>query len=521
MELSRIAIRDAVRKLSPTRYEIMENWDYYRGDLARPPYFPRLAGEDDAEYKRRIKIVVGWAGAIENRIAAYFRKPPITVGFRIAGEENDRSKEAADLWAELAEANAWDSFMFDVARDAGVGGEAYTKQRVAFFDPFTGRDLSTGDGSRKWRGTIQINRVNQVYMYLIPDAYRTSYVEAWRRKGTQFDIISGSNPREEDVLEYIEIIRPAWFDDVNGRWIDRSARAIWRNEDLIYGPAEVRYPFLPIQRIANLVSRPESETGISEVAPLKPLSNAVNHILSGMTRSVQYHGWPQVVFRNVDQGTVQRGPEFSIFLPDTGGQKEPNVDVLSWDQNLQGAQELHTALADIMAAISGVPKSMLHDLEGAGNVASGIALRIMYKNLNDLCRLKEVGFRKQEERIIRSSLEILAIENGRPGYWDGLEVSVGYNPDRTPRDMDMEFQEDLARKRERIINLVDLVIKHVPEVTMREEAIEYLEKRSDEDKQIRSLFTGGEGEPTVVERMERARRQSGFAAQAEEILEEE
>jgi len=500
----------------------MENWDYYRGDLARPPYFPRLRGETDDEYKARIKIVVGWAGTIENRIAAYFRKGPIDYTFRIDGDEkNDRAKEAADLWAETAETNAWDAFMIDIARDAGVGGEAFVKERISFFDPYSGTARKTGSGGRTWKGVVELNRVSQVYIYLVPDLYRMNYIEAWRRKDGQFSIITGTNPREEDALEYIELIRPSWFDDISGQWLDRSVRIIWRNEDAVYGPLEIPYPAIPIHRIANLVSRPESEPGISEVAPLKSLSGAINHILSGMARSVQYHGWPQIVFRNVDQGTVQRGPEFSIYLPDTGGAKEPAVDVLSWDQNLQGAQELHTALADIMASISGVPKSMLHDLDGAGNVASGVALRIMYRNLNDLCSLKEGGFGKAESAIIRNSLDVLAVENGRPGYWEGLEVGVSYCPDRTPRDMDVEFQEDLRKRQERVINLIDLVIKHVSGVETREDAVKYLEDRAKEDKKIQALFTGGEGGPTPFENYERAQRQKDIAANAEELEEPE
>ena len=521
MELSRLSIRDRVRNMSPTRYPIMENWDYYRGDLARTPYFPRLQGETDLEYKARVKIVVGWAGTIENRIASYFRKEPIEVSFKIRGVENDRSKEASDIWAETAENNSWAAFMVDIARDAGVGGEAFPKERISFYDPYTGAARTTGSGAHSWKGAIEINRVPQVYMYMIPDLYRTNYIEAWKRKDGQFDIISGTNPREENELEYIELIRPSWFDDISGDWVERSARVIWRNEDLVYGPAEIRYPSIPVHRFANLVSRPESESGISEVAPLKSMSMAINHVLSGMTRSVIYHGWPQIVFKNVDPSTVQRGVEYSIYLPESSGLKDPSVDVLSWDQNLQGAQALHTALADIMASISGVPKSMLHDLDGTGNVASGIALRIMYKNLNDLCAMKEGGFRKAEAALIRNCLDILAVENGQPNYWDGLEVSVSYCPDRTPRDMDAEFQEDLRKRQERVINLVDMVMKYVSGIETREDAVKYLEARAEEDKKLRGLFTGGEGEMTPLEKLERARRQASIAGGAEEITDDE
>ena len=485
MELTHKAVRDTIRKMSKTRDEILENWDYYRGDLARPPYFPYLSKEDDLQYANRIKIVVGYPGAIINRVAAYFRKDPITYSFDVDGDgSSDLAKEAGEVWAAIAEKNNYSKLAFDIARDAGVGGEGYIKPRFVQYEGYTGAEISLGTGT--WKGTILLNRIAQAFVYRVPDYYRQSFVEAWARVGSEYKIISDAlDP--DSTEEYIEVIRPAWYSEIDGTPVDESARVIWKNETDIYRK-NILYSKLPFVRFANLVSRPQTEPGIADMTPLKPLANSINHIVSGTTRAIEYHGWPQMVFGNMDPTKIHRATEQSIFLPpQEDSPHPPTVDLLTWDQNIAGSQALHNNLADIMASIAGIPKSLLHELEGAGAVQSGVALRIMYENLNTLCGLKEAGFQAAEENLIKTALEILAYHNGHPGYFDAVNVKVIYNSDRTPRDRSVELEEDTKEKLLLVKNVVDIVLKYGEGVESREGAIKYIEDRIEEDKRIAKM----------------------------------
>lgn len=487
MELTRKAVRDRIKKLAPTKSVVLENWDYYRGDLARPPYFPYLHEETDLEYKRRTKIVVGYPGAIINRTAAYFRKEPIVYDFSVNGERvADRAKEAADVWAALSQENNYPKLGFDLARDAGVGGEAYVKPRYVRFEGYTGQEIALGVGN--WKGRVSFDRISQAFIYRIRDFYRQTFVEAWARINGQTKLITEG--MVQDAEEYIEVIRPPWYNEQTGELSDSSARVIWQDEEEIYR-AEILYDRPPLIRFANLVSRPESEDGIADLTPLKPLANAINHIVSGSTRAIEYHGWPQMVFIGTDPEDIKRGTDQAIVIPPAGDGTTPQtVDLLTWDQNLEGAKSLYTNLADIMASVAGIPKSLIYDMEGAGKVPSGVALRLMYENLNTLCGLKEAGFQRAEENLIKTSLEMMAYHNGRPGYFDEVEVAVEYNPDRTPRDRSAELEEAMKEKLLMLKNIVDIVIENVPDVNNRDEAIQYIEVRAEEDRRVSQLKGG-------------------------------
>lgn len=485
MDLTRENVRKVIKTMAPTRDPILENWDYYRGDLARPPYFPYLSKETDAQYKKRIKIIVGYPGAIINRIASYFRKDPITYEFDVDGKADaPLAQEAADAWAAIAERNKYSKLAFDIARDAGTGGEGYIKPRFIQYEGLTGREIRLGVGT--WTGSVSLDRIAQAFIYRIRDFYRQTFVEAWARVGSEYRVIT-EGLAAQNVEEYIEVIRPPWYSETEGTKLEESARVIWKGEEELYRE-EILYNAVPLVRFANLVSRPETEEGIADMTPLKPLANSINHIVSGSTRAVEYHGWPQMVFGNMDPTTIHRATEQAIFLPpQEDSLHPPTVDLLTWNQDLSGSEGLYTNLADIMASISGVPKSLLHDLDGSGKVASGVALRIMYENLNSLCGLKEAGFQAAEETLIKTSLEILAYHNGRSGYFDDVNITVRYNPDRTPRDRSLELEEDMKEKLLLVKNLVDIVIKYGEGVDTREDALKYIEDRLEEDKQIADM----------------------------------
>jgi hypothetical protein len=90
-------------------------------------------------------------------------------------------------------------------------------------------------------------------------------------------------------------------------------------------------------------------------------------------------------------------------------------------------------------------------------------------------------------RSIRASLSQLAYYNDKAGYFDDVEVTVQYNPDRTPKDMEAEFDVDNKKKLAGVLNLVDLVVKYAQGITTREDAMKYLEERAKETARLREL----------------------------------
>jgi hypothetical protein len=491
MELTYDAITKAVKELRKSKDSVLQRWDYYRNDVARPPYFPYLLEETDDEYQRRTKIAVGWLGAVANRLSSYFCKGPTQYNFKVGGDEShELAVEASELWNCVAFDNAYDTFRVDISRDSGVGGNAYTKERFQLYDGITGKPYVSETTARKWDGRIRIDRVSESYVYRLVDGPRYVYVEAWIRTASgQFKLLSAGYKPQKGDYEYVELIAPAYYDTDTGAVKLPSRRAIWENGELKYD-SEIPYTFAPMQRFANMVSRPDVENGISDIEWSIPLVSAINHIMSGIVRSIEYHGWPQIVFPGVDEDSdITRRPERVLFTPESASGNPVIPHILQWDQNVAGALGTTQQLADVMSAISGVPKHVLHDLEGAGKVASGVALTLLYKNMNEACRLKEAGFKAGEEQLVRACLDIIARHNDAPGHFSDVDVSIEYNPDRTPRDIEQEKASDYQELALLLMNEVDYVMKYKG-IDEREEAIEYLKTRAEERKVLSALRQG-------------------------------
>lgn len=484
MERTYEDIRKAIIAMKQTRGPILKRWDFYRGDVDRPPYFPRLKEENDEHYRDRLKIVVGWCGWVANRIAGYFRKEPIKQVFTVDGNEDDPlAQEAADLWAAIADYNGFNTFMIDLSRDAGVGGNGYTKQRFVFFDQETGRELRTGD----MKGRVLIDRVNESFIYRVPLGKSMGFVEAWLRRDGAVGLLEEYDSGGMERFEFISLIAPPWHDPITGKLTEKSTYSIWQDKAAIYGPVEIKHA-LPMQRFANLVSRPESENGISDIEWIIPLNHMINHIFTGAARSVQYHGEPKVTFEGADEDSdIKWGVDQALYLPMNAAGQPVKAGFLTWDQNIAGAKAIYTDAGDMISSLAGTPKHMMGDIGAAGAVVSGVALRIMYESLNQVCTLKEAGFKAAEEKLIMACLSQLAYYNGTPGKFDSVQAQVQYNPDRTPRDNDIEFQNDAKKLVTGFWNLVDMVMKYEPDIGTREQAIELLAKKAKEKKLLQEM----------------------------------
>jgi len=482
MEITREDIIKRAKAMKSSREPIQRRWDYYRNDVAREPYFPQLHKESEKHYKDRLKVAIGWCGSLVDRTAAYFRKGPIRVEFAVDGKPDATlAKEAADTWAEISEYNAWDIFMIDIARDAGVGGNGYTKERVVFYDHETGREFHTG----AFRGRVLIDRVAEGFMYRMPFAGVNAFIEAWFTINGQAHFIHEEGfESDESKHEHVELILPSYYNTITGALEMTSAWSIWDRTVRIYSE-EIRHA-LPIQRYANLVSRPESENGMSDIERLIPINNYINHTISGMVRAIEYHGEPKVVAQGVeDVSDIKWGTDNMICLPGVlAGGGVPQMKYLVWNQNSEGARAVVNDGADVISALSGVPKHMMHDLDGSGKVPSGVALRIIYESLNQLCTLKEAGFKAGEKKTIRACLDQLAFYNNKPGHFDEVTINVKYNPDRTPRDLEMEIMKDLRLKAIGYLNLVDMVLKYESGIETRKQALEFLEEKAEEKKKL-------------------------------------
>jgi len=467
-----------------TRDPITKRWDYYRNDVDRLPYFPYLHNETPEKYKKRFKMAVAWSQALADRIAAYFCKGPNEFVFTEPGVDKSKlADEAALTWGEISTYNNYETFRVDIARDGGVGGNGYTKERLNMFDEESGNPLET----MAFKGRVMINRVSEAFLYRIHMGRAVVFLEAWQRVGSTYGFVGEErHSQAEGKFEFLECILPAQHDTATGTQIEKSHWQIWEQGQSIYGPYEIPFAPSPLQRFANRVSRPKSENGISDIESIIPLNNAINHILSSLVRTVIYHGGPKPVFKGVDQSVAMKWDTAeALFLPPNPGGERPDAGFMAWDQNITGSMGVSNRLTDFMSAITGAPKHLLHELEGAGSVASGVALRILYTNLNEMCRLKEAGFMAGEVALVKSCLAQIAYYNNAPGKFDGIKIERKYNQNRTPKDEEKELNTLLQLFAINYYNLIDLAIKLEPNVNSVEDAVNFLKEKAEAKERLR------------------------------------
>lgn len=499
-------IRDFAERFRNEKTDIQVKWDYYRNDVARKPYFPQGEKESSAEYRKRMKIPVGWPAKIVDRKNSYFRKPPITYIFDENGDtETERAQLAAALWEEMSNsrlpgdaAGKLGKIPYFACRDAGVGGKGFTKEDIIFYDQQTGEPLTTVAEGKTFTGQVIAHRINEAFMFLQRDKYGVTFIEAWARRGGEYrHIYDIAGEDSSEWTTYIEIIQPASYDvrktDKDGapKRLRQSRHLIIKDEEVIYD-APLPYRRVPIQPWINSIGQSEY-AGASDIQRAIPLAQAINFIVTGTTRSVYYHGWPKVIISGLeDESELRMTIDGATVAPPNAQGEAPTIDLLTWDQNIDGALGLINYLGDVMCSVEDIPRGLLHSLDGIGKVSSGVALRTMYAPLNELCQDKEIGLGRAEEAFVMSCLDILATHNNYSGF-DNVNVTVQYNQDRTPRDLQMELKETEQTVAAGAGSAVDIYLAAHPEVATREKALErILETIVPEKMAIREAKRGRE-----------------------------
>ena len=451
-------------------------WDYYSNDVARSPYFPKGEKEELGDYNKRLKLAIGWPGKIVDRVNSYFRKPPITVIFTENGESGTaNAKLAAEVWAAMTKTNLG-RVPHNACRDAGVSGYGHTKQSIEFYDRETGEVLETIAGDKVFAGQVKATRVNDTFVYWLADKYGDTYIEAWARRGDEYKQISDiAGDDKDEWTTYIEVIQPAAYDP---RYSDeagkpnkiRDARHLIIKNGEISFDEPIEYYRIPAQRWVNSIDKSITQ-GTSDISKAINISQAINLIVSGCTRAIDYHGWPKMLGLGVDDNTeIRMTTDGMAVIPPNSAGENPEIELLTWDQDITGALDLTKYLEDAMCSIENIPRDLLHSLDGVGNVPSAVALRTMYAPLNDRCTAKEVGIGTAEASYIKSCLDVLATHNQFSGF-DNIEVTLQYNPDRTPRDLALEIAEVDSLRVAGAATAVDSYLAAHPEVSTREAAL--------------------------------------------------
>jgi len=499
-------ITDFAETFRGAKESIQVKWDYYRNDVARKPYFPQGEKETSQEYKNRMKIPVGWPAKIVDRVNSYFRKQPVTYIFDENGNtDTEKAQLAAALWEEMSNIKLPEDssgklgrIPYFACRDAGVGGKGFTKQDIIFYDQQTGRPLKTVANGKTFDGQVVSHRINEAFMFLLRDSHGVTFIEAWARRGAEYRHIydiAGEDAR--DWTTYIEVIQPASYDaknpgkDGTPKRLRPSRHLIIKDREVKYN-SEIPYRRVPIQCWVNSIGQSEY-SGASDIQRAIPLAQAINFIVTGATRSVFYHGWPKVIISGLDdESEVRMTVDGAVIIPPTPEGNSPEIDLLTWDQNIDGALGLINYLGDVVCSIEDIPRGLLHSLDGVGKVSSGVALRTMYAPLNERCQDKEVGLGRAEEEFVMSCLDILATHNGYDGFKD-VNVTVQYNQDRTPRDLQMEIDENERMVAAGAGSAVDIYMAAHPEVATREKALERIvEVVAKERQAIRAAIRSSE-----------------------------
>jgi hypothetical protein len=187
---------------------------------------------------------------------------------------------------------------------------------------------------------------------------------------------------------------------------------------------EWQYPWPPIVDCQNLPS-PNEYYGIADIEEdLIELNQAINFLLSNMSRIIRYHAHPKTWGRGFDARQLHLAVDETIVLPPGG-----ELHHLEMTSDLASSIRLLERLREALHEISRTPEVAMGKLEGVGAL-SGVALRILYQPLVEKIQAKRLTY---GEMLVELNRRLLVL-----GGFGGENMITVHWPELIPGDPESE-----------------------------------------------------------------------------------
>lgn len=330
------------------------------------------------------------------------------------------------------------------------------------------RVLATG-GQLFW---ITIDQPGRVVVDLVQSYYAGKVLDENFDTTAYYQSYNADNTTS--IVPVDKLHRTSSFEIV--KYVDETTYSKWKNGKLIYSD-EHNLPFIPAVWADNIDMDEDGIYGIPFINRFKNLVLQLNATLSQKQKSLVY-------LQNVWVARTDFVPDSNdeplTLSPDvinyvsTGGSLEQVIRNLNLTEESNQIEYLKRAIY----RAAQVPQD--DDLSSKGKVESGVALKILYSQLEEVVSRIRRTYKAYEEDLLQKMIRTHMLSLGLSDPGEDLKVEVEYKKSITPEDVQAGLSMDLTLLQNGLVTREALVRKY----NTNQEDIDLLLKVNDGNTQI-------------------------------------
>lgn len=248
--------------------------------------------------------------------------------------------------------------------------------------------------------------------------------------------------------------RSAAFEVV--KYVDDTTYSKWKNGKLIYSDLH-HLPFIPAVWADNIDMDEDGIYGIPYINRFKNLVLQLNATLSQKQKALVYlqNVWVAKTdyVPGADDDPLTISPDVINYVS-AGGSLEQIIRNLNLTEESNQIDYLKRAIY----RAAQVPQD--DDLSTKGKIESGVALKILYSQLEEVVSRIRRRYKVYEEDILQKMIRTHMLSLGLSDPGDGLKVSVDYKTAITPEDVQAGLSMDLTLLQNGLVTKEALVRKY-------------------------------------------------------------
>jgi hypothetical protein len=451
-------------------------------------YWPILSGEDPEQYKDRRKIWIPWAQLISRRMASVCLSGKVVRKFEPIADANKGEADRANLLIEkMDEECDWDARAHDVYYHALALGEISLWPEFRMYNREDGQAYKVAGGQgfpcwTSWFPWFVEPVVHYEYSSEIIGAIKTYWTDGQMMTPfiTKAVGMSGHNK------SVVEVWLAPQFNSRDGSAVTSGYFKKFMDEKLIFDfdgadkwSESNPYGCCPVVFFRAPDPDESGYRGKSYVDRFWNLALEHSRTISTIGHYIDL--LPNVwVFggEKADAEKIKIRPNEVVAVPPAGtfGQAARNMNAVE-EWNLAGN------LAKFIGLAAQFPVEVLTQLDGAGKVESGVALKILFHPIVEGMQAIRASFGKTERERMRVSVMMFNAENPTKRIkLENIRPEIEYNEDLIPADDAQQIINDILLFDKGALSLKNIVMKYNPSITTEEQADTFLTERKREEQ---------------------------------------
>lgn len=489
-EITTQLVRDFANLQSSARAkEYQDRYNELTGDVFGEgrvtTYWPKHAKEDKAQYDERRKIWIPWSQLISRRLTSVCLGGTVERRFEpLADENKGEADQANELIEKMNEAGDWDARAHDVYYHALALGEISLWPEYRAFNKENGEpyDVAGGRGFPFW-----IDWFPWFVEPIVHYEYSSDIVGAIKTYWTDGNLMTpfvtkavGMSGRDKSVVEIWlspqydphtgEIVSAGYFK----KFVDEkpstefSEAEAWAGENP-YGTNPVVFFRAPDPDESGYRGKSYTDRFKDMALEHSRTISTIGHYVDMLPNLWVYKG------EKADAERIRLAPNEVVCVPGVGG------DFAQAARNMNAAEEWNLAgnLAKFIGLAAQFPIELLTQLEGAGRVETGVALKILFQPIVEGVQSIRSSFGKAEKERMRVAVLMFNAANpAKKINLKNIRPEVAYNEDLIPSEEAQNIISDLSLLDKRIVSLKDLVLKYNKKITTEEQAENFLKENA-------------------------------------------